>query len=162
MIAMALACNPKLLLADEPTTALDVTIQAQILDLIRKLAAEFNTALVLITHDLGVVAEMAQDMAVMYTGRIVEQGTVEEVFAAPMHPYTAGLLESIPRLDGAKKHLLHAIEGMVPDLSCLPDGCTFANRCRYVQDLCREERPVLCGQPGGRSVACHFPLGGES
>ena len=162
MIAMALACNPKLLLADEPTTALDVTIQAQILDLIRKLAAEFNTALVLITHDLGVVAEMAQDMAVMYTGRIVEQGTVEEVFAAPLHPYTAGLLESIPRLDGAKKHLLHAIEGMVPDLSCLPEGCTFANRCQYAQELCRKERPALCGQPDGRSVACHFPLGGIS
>ncbi len=162
MIAMALACNPKLLLADEPTTALDVTIQAQILDLIRKLAAEFNTALVLITHDLGVVAEMAQDMAVMYTGRIVEQGTVEEVFASPLHPYTAGLLESIPRLDGAKKHLLHAIEGMVPDLSCLPEGCTFANRCQYVQDLCRKERPALLGQPDGRSVACHFPLGGIS
>ena len=162
MIAMALACNPKLLLADEPTTALDVTIQAQILDLIRKLAAEFNTALVLITHDLGVVAEMAQDMAVMYTGRIVEQGTVEEVFASPLHPYTAGLLESIPRLDGAKKHLLHAIEGMVPDLSRLPEGCTFANRCQYVQELCRKERPALCGQPDGRSVACHFPLGGIS
>ena len=162
MIAMALACNPKLLLADEPTTALDVTIQAQILDLIRKLAAEFNTALVLITHDLGVVAEMAQDMAVMYAGRIVEQGTVEEVFAAPMHPYTAGLLESIPRLDGAKKHLLHAIEGMVPDLSCLPEGCTFANRCRQVRDRCRNERPSLSGQACGRSVACHFPLGGLS
>ena len=162
MIAMALACNPKLLLADEPTTALDVTIQAQILDLIRKLAAEFNTALVLITHDLGVVAEMAQDMAVMYTGRIVEQGSVEEVFSTPMHPYTAGLLESIPRLDGAKKHLLHAIEGMVPDLSCLPAGCTFAGRCRYAQDRCRAERPVLQAHPGGRLVACHFPLGGES
>ena len=162
MIAMALACNPKLLLADEPTTALDVTIQAQILDLIRKLAAEFNTALVLITHDLGVVAEMARDMAVMYTGRIVEQGTVDEVFAAPLHPYTKGLLESIPRLDGVKKQLLHAIEGMVPDLSCLPEGCTFANRCRYVQARCRTERPALCGQPGGRFVACHFPFGLQS
>ena len=162
MIAMALACNPKLLLADEPTTALDVTIQAQILDLIRKLAVEFNTALVLITHDLGVVAEMAQDMAVMYTGRIVEQGSVEEVFSKPMHPYTAGLLESIPRLDGAKKHLLFAIEGMVPDLSCLPQGCTFAGRCCYVQERCRIDRPVLLEQPCGRLVACHFPVGGES
>jgi oligopeptide/dipeptide ABC transporter ATP-binding protein len=162
MIAIALACNPKLLLADEPTTALDVTIQAQILDLIRKLAGEFNTALMLITHDLGVVAEMAQDMAVMYTGRIVEQGPVEETFSRPMHPYTAGLLESIPRLDGGKKHLLHTIEGMVPDLSCLPSGCTFAGRCRFVQDCCRTDRPNLCEQPGGRLVACHFPLGGKS
>ena len=162
MIAMALACNPKLLLADEPTTALDVTIQAQILDLIRKLAAEFNTALVLITHDLGVVAEMAQDMAVMYAGRIVEQGSVEEVFAAPMHPYTAGLLESIPRLDGTKKQLLHAIEGMVPDLSCLPAGCTFAGRCGRAQDCCRTERPDLRRYGEGRLTACHFPLGGKS
>jgi oligopeptide/dipeptide ABC transporter ATP-binding protein len=162
MIAMALACNPKLLLADEPTTALDVTIQAQILDLIRKLAAEFNTALVLITHDLGVVAEMAQDMAVMYTGRIVEHGSVEKVFSSPLHPYTEGLLESIPRLDGAKKQLLHAIEGMVPDLSRLPTGCTFAGRCPYSRELCRADRPALQEHSEGRFVACHFPLGGES
>ena len=162
MIAMALACNPRLLLADEPTTALDVTIQAQILDLIRKLAVEFNTALVLITHDLGVVAEMARDMAVMYTGRIVEQGAVEDIFAAPLHPYTAGLLESIPRLDGVKKHLLHAIEGMVPDLSCLPSGCTYADRCSFVQDRCRNDRPDLTEYSTGRHVACHYPLGGQS
>lgn len=160
MIGMALACNPKLLLADEPTTALDVTIQAQILDLIRKLAAEFNTALVLITHDLGVVAETAQEMAVMYTGRIVEQGTVESIFKAPRHPYTAGLMESIPRLDGSNKKRLHAIEGMVPDLALLPPGCTFAGRCEYAQERCRVERPTLCTQADGRRVACHLPLGG--
>lgn len=159
MIAMALACNPKLLLADEPTTALDVTIQAQILDLIRNLAAEFNTALVLITHDLGVVAEMAQEMAVMYTGRIVEQGSVDAVFNKPQHPYTAGLLESIPRIDGEKKKLLHAIEGMVPDLALLPTGCSYADRCDYAQDHCRNEKPALRVQSDGRKVACHFPLG---
>ncbi|WP_425059298.1 Dipeptide transport ATP-binding protein DppD [Sporomusa carbonis] len=160
MIAMALACNPKLLLADEPTTALDVTIQAQILDLIRNLAQEFNTALILITHDLGVVAEMAQNMAVMYAGRIVEQGTVEAVFAAPRHPYTAGLMESIPRLDGRKKQLLHTIEGVVPDLAFLPPGCTFADRCEHVRDKCRVVQPELVCQTDGRLVACHYPLGG--
>lgn len=160
MIAMALACNPKLLLADEPTTALDVTIQAQILDLIRDLAHEFNTALVLITHDLGVVAEMAQNMAVMYAGRIVEQGTVEAVFKAPRHPYTAGLMDSIPRLDGLKKQLLHTIEGVVPDLAFLPSGCTFAERCEHVQDRCRLTQPGLVCQADGRLVACHYPLGG--
>ncbi len=160
MIAMALACNPKLLLADEPTTALDVTIQAQILDLIRKLVRELNTSLILITHDLGVVAEMAQRMAVMYAGRIVELGTVEEVFAAPRHPYTQGLMDSIPSLDGQRKQQLHAIEGVVPDLAHLPPGCTFAGRCEHARDLCRAERPPLTALPGGRLTACHYPLGG--
>jgi oligopeptide/dipeptide ABC transporter ATP-binding protein len=160
MIAMALACNPRLLLADEPTTALDVTIQAQILDLIRKLAREFNTALILITHDLGVVAEMAQNMAVMYAGRIVEQGTVADVFACPYHPYTAGLMDSIPRLDGSKKQRLYTIEGMVPDLAALPAGCSFADRCEYVQEKCRNKRPELVWTADSRQVACHYPLGG--
>jgi oligopeptide/dipeptide ABC transporter ATP-binding protein len=105
---------------------------------------------------------MAQDMAVMYTGRIVEQGSVEKVFSSPLHPYTEGLLESIPRLDGAKKQLLHAIEGMVPDLSSLPAGCTFAGRCPYSRDLCRVDRPALKEHSDGRFVSCHFPLGGES
>jgi len=162
MIAMALACNPKLLLADEPTTALDVTIQAQILDLIRKLALEFNTALVLITHDLGVVAEMAQKIAVMYAGRIVEQGTVVEVFDKPYHPYTAGLMFSIPRLDGISKQKLYTIEGVVPDLAQLPPGCTFAERCEYAQAICRTEQPLLKTLAGGRQVACHFALEGEN
>ncbi len=162
MIAMALACNPRLLLADEPTTALDVTIQAQILDLIRKLAHEFNTALILITHDLGVVAEMAQKMAVMYAGRIVEQGTVTDIFAKPYHPYTAGLMASIPRLDGAKKQRLHTIEGVVPDLAALPIGCSFADRCEYVGEICHFQRPQLKTLGDGRQVACHCPLGGSA
>ncbi len=160
MIAMALACNPKLLLADEPTTALDVTIQAQILDLIRNLAKEFNTALVLITHDLGVVAEMAQNMAVMYAGRVVEQGAVEAVFKEPRHPYTTGLMDSIPRLHGEKKQLLHTIEGVVPDLAFLPPGCTFADRCEHARDRCHLTQPELTCQADGRLVACHYPLGG--
>ena len=162
MIAMALVCNPRLLLADEPTTALDVTIQAQILDLMRKLVKEFNTALIMITHDLGVVAEMAQNMAVMYAGRIVEQGSVAEIFNAPRHPYTAGLMNSIPRLDGGKKQRLHTIEGLVPDLSELPVGCAFAKRCEYAQEQCRFIRPLLRGPTDGWQVSCHYPLGGES
>jgi len=160
MIAMALACNPKLLLADEPTTALDVTIQAQILDLIRKLVHEMNTALLLITHDLGVVAEMTRRMAVMYAGRIVELGAVDDIFAAPCHPYTLGLMNSIPRLDGVRKQRLHTIEGVVPDLAHLPSGCTFADRCEYARPLCREESPPLRNLADGRQVACHYPLGG--
>lgn len=160
MIAMALACNPKLLLADEPTTALDVTIQAQILDLIRKLAGEKNTGLILITHDLGVVAEMAKKMVVMYAGRMVEQGSVDDIFHKPYHPYTAGLMASIPQLQGKKKQLLHTIEGVVPDLANLPAGCAFAGRCEYVKPDCREQKPQLRNLAGGRRAACHYPLGG--
>ena len=150
------------MLADEPTTALDVTIQAQILDLIRNLAHELNTALVLITHDLGVVAEMAQTIAVMYAGRIVEQGSVVEVFDQPYHPYTAGLMFSIPRLDGVSKQKLYTIEGVVTDLAALPLGCSFAGRCEYAQEICRIEQPLLRRMKSGRQVACHFALGGES
>lgn len=160
MIAISLVCNPRLLLADEPTTALDVTIQAQILDLIIKLAKEFNTALIMITHDLGVVAEIAQSMAVMYAGRIVEQGAVADVFANPHHPYTVGLMNSIPRLEGSKKQRLHTIEGVVPDLSALPAGCTFADRCEYAQAKCLEEFPEIRLLTNDRQVACHYPLGG--
>jgi oligopeptide/dipeptide ABC transporter ATP-binding protein len=160
MIAISLVCNPRLLLADEPTTALDVTIQAQILDLIIKLAKEFNTALIMITHDLGVVAEIAQSMAVMYAGRIVEQGSVVDVFANPHHPYTVGLMNSIPRLESGKKQRLHTIEGVVPDLSALPIGCTFADRCEYAQQKCREKFPEIRFLANARQVACHFPLGG--
>lgn len=161
MIAMALACNPRVLLADEPTTALDVTIQAQILDLIRQLAKEFNTALVMITHDLGVVAETAQNMAVMYAGRVVEQGAVADVFADPHHPYTVGLMDSIPRLDGGKKkQQLHTIEGTVPDLAYLPEGCTFADRCEHAKEICRSQAPQLRCLEDGRQVSCHYPLWG--
>ncbi|AIF52931.1 ABC transporter ATP-binding protein [Pelosinus sp. UFO1] len=160
MIAISLVCNPRLLLADEPTTALDVTIQAQILDLISKLAKEFNTALIMITHDLGVVAEIAQNMAVMYAGRVVEQGLVADVFANPHHPYTVGLMDSIPRLDGSKKQRLHTIEGVVPDLSALPLGCAFADRCEHDQEKCHLESPAVQTLADGRQVACHYPLGG--
>lgn len=160
MIAISLVCNPRLLLADEPTTALDVTIQAQILDLIVKLAKEFNTALLMITHDLGVVAEIAQNMAVMYAGRVVEQGKVADVFSNPHHPYTVGLMNSIPRLDGGKKQHLHTIEGVVPDLSVLPIGCTFADRCEYAKEKCYEEFPPVRVLANARQVACHYPLGG--
>jgi peptide/nickel transport system ATP-binding protein len=140
MIAMALACNPQLLIADEPTTALDVTIQAQILDLIGELQREFGTAVILITHDLGVVAETAQRVVVMYAGRKVEEAPVGELFARPLHPYMRGLLGSIPRV-GASINALQEIPGMVPPLSDLPDGCAFAPRCALADDKCRAVYP---------------------
>jgi len=148
MIAMALACNPKVLIADEPTTALDVTIQAQILDVILDLQRKLGTAIILITHDLGVVAETAQRVIVMYAGRKVEEAPVEELFARPQHPYTRGLMASIPRLAlmrGEKEDAgerLHEIPGMVPALSDLPKGCVFAPRCPYAQDRCRQAYPA--------------------
>ena len=135
MIAMALACDPKLLIADEPTTALDVTIQAQILDLLNELKAKRNLALLLITHDLGVVAEIADRVAVMYAGQIVEQAPVRELFAQPRHPYTAGLLRAVPRLGGHQARL-STIEGVVPNPLELPPGCRFAPRCEYRQAQC--------------------------
>jgi len=140
MIAMALICDPKLLIADEPTTALDVTVQAQILDLMRDLQAGTGTAIVLITHDLGVVAEMAQRVVVMYAGQIVERASVEAIFERPRHPYTAGLLRSIPRLDDADARL-EPIEGSVPDALSLPSGCRFHPRCRFVRERCRRDAP---------------------
>jgi peptide/nickel transport system ATP-binding protein len=142
MIAMALACGPQLLIADEPTTALDVTIQAQILDLMRGLRRDTGTAIILITHDLGVVAEMADDVAVMYAGQIVERAPVAALFARPEHPYTVGLLGSIPRLD-EKRERLPSIEGRVPDMTHPPDGCRFAARCPFVEAACRAEVPAL-------------------
>ncbi|MHB8668909.1 MAG: ABC transporter ATP-binding protein, partial [Burkholderiales bacterium] len=148
MIAMALACNPKVLLADEPTTALDVTIQAQILDLILELQRELGTALILITHDLGIVAEAAQRVIVMYAGRKVEEASVEELFAQPLHPYTRGLLESIPRLPSMRGKpavagaRLAEIPGMVPALTNLPPGCLFAPRCALADQRCRDEYPA--------------------
>jgi oligopeptide/dipeptide ABC transporter ATP-binding protein len=150
MIAMALACSPKLMIADEPTTALDVTIQAQILELVNRLKKEKGMSVILITHNLGVIAETAQRVAVMYAGRIVEYADVRPIFASPKHPYTQGLLQSIPRLDqdqGRKKRL-EAIPGLVPSLLELPKGCKFSNRCKFVFDRCVEEPPLIEVAPG--------------
>ncbi len=156
MIAIALACSPSLLIADEATTALDVTIQAQILDLLRRLRKEYRLALLLISHDLGVIAEMADRVAVMYAGKIVEEAPVRELFRSPRHPYTAGLLRSIPTRDdtGESPRRLHAIQGNVPDLTQLPPGCAFHPRCPDVMDHCRTRGPSLDNGPGGTRVAC--------
>ena len=154
MIAMALSCEPKLLLADEPTTALDVTIQAQILALLRDLQERLSMSLLLITHDLGVVAENAQHVVVMYAGRVVETAPVRDLFAKPGHPYTRGLLESIPRDDAVPKRRLPAIEGIVPDLRSLPPGCRFADRCPMRVEKCTTEEPDLAPFALGRSSRC--------
>jgi oligopeptide transport system ATP-binding protein len=151
MIAMALSCNPKLILADEPTTALDVTIQAQILDLLKNLAREFRTAFILITHDLGVVAGMTQRIHVMYAGKIVEKADTGELFANPKMPYTWGLLRSIPRLDEHRKAKLLPIEGLPPDLIAPPPGCRFEPRCQYRRDICKEKEPELRRIPNAKS-----------
>ncbi|MGB1498102.1 ABC transporter ATP-binding protein, partial [Alloalcanivorax venustensis] len=143
MIAMGLACLPKLLIADEPTTALDVTVQAQILELLRDLVRANNSSMMLITHDLGVVARYADRINVMYAGRIVERGTAEEIFHHPKHPYTLGLMESMPRLDQAPGSRLTPIPGQPPDLSDPPPGCPFHPRCRFAEARCRSERPPL-------------------
>lgn len=155
MIAMALACRPKLMIADEPTTALDVTIQAQILELINRLQKETGMSVILITHNLGVIAETAQKVAVMYAGRIVEYAHVRPLFVTPRHPYTQGLLKSIPRLDEgqARKQRLEAIPGLVPSLLDLPPGCKFSNRCKYLFDKCQEE-PELKEIDPGHFVRC--------
>jgi peptide/nickel transport system ATP-binding protein len=153
MIAMALACGPQLLIADEPTTALDVTIQAQILDLMRGLRRDTGTAIILITHDLGVVAEMADDVAVMYAGQIVERAAVRDLFARPEHPYTVGLLGSIPRLD-EKRERLPSIEGRVPDMTRPPAGCRFAARCPFVEPECIAEPPALVEVAPGHLSRC--------
>jgi oligopeptide transport system ATP-binding protein len=151
MIAMALSCNPKLILADEPTTALDVTIQAQILDLLKNLAREFRTAFILITHDLGVVAGMTQRIHVMYGGQIVEKADTAELFANPKMPYTWGLLRSIPRLDESRKAKLLPIEGLPPDLIAPPPGCRFEPRCQYRHDVCSQQVPELKHIPNSKS-----------
>ena len=157
MIAMAIACNPKLLIADEPTTALDVTIQAQILDLLRALQKDRGMALVLITHNMGVVSQMAQRIAVMYAGQIMEERPASELFAAPHHPYTAALMAAMPeRSDGRSR--LATIPGMVPGLADRPAGCLFAPRCGFAQERCRTQRPGLTADAQDR-VRCHFPLG---
>ena len=143
MIAMGLGCNPKLIIADEPTTALDVTIQAQLLELLRGLTQEFGTALIIITHNLGVVARYADRVNVMYAGRIVEKGTAREIYRDPRHPYTVGLMASVPRIDQDIKERLVPIEGQPPDLLAVPGGCAFHPRCTYAIERCREETPVL-------------------
>lgn len=153
MIAMALACDPELLIADEPTTALDVTIQAQILDLINRLREKLGMAVLLITHDLGVVAETADKVVVMYCGRVVEQATVEQLFTKPLHPYTQGLLDSIPKMDEDRERL-YMIKGIVPDPIHLPKGCSFADRCDKCMEKCREHMPKLSVTEDGRKVRC--------
>jgi peptide/nickel transport system ATP-binding protein len=156
MIAMALSCNPKLLIADEPTTALDVTIQAQILDLLGEMKSRFGMAIMLITHAMGVVAETAQRVVVMYAGRVVEEASVEQLFANPLHPYTQGLIRSIPRIDTSvgKKQRLEAIAGMVPSLIEPPPGCRFAPRCKFARPACTEAVPELRVIDAGHKVAC--------
>jgi peptide/nickel transport system ATP-binding protein len=153
MIAMALACDPRLLIADEPTTALDVTLQAQILELMRELKAASNAAIILITHDLGVVAEVCDEVAVMYAGEIVERAPVDELFASPQHPYTVGLLGSIPRLDHRAEHLA-TIEGMVPNMTSPPSACRFAARCPFVADACLAAPPPLVEVNTGHASRC--------
>jgi peptide/nickel transport system ATP-binding protein len=155
VIAMALANHPDLVIADEPTTALDVTIQAQILELMRDLQREFGMSIMLITHDLGVIAGTCQDVIVMYAGKIVETGAVGQIFDRPSHPYTRGLLDSIPRLDNPRKSRLKTIEGMVPGLLELPSGCRFQNRCPYRTELCEKQQPALETVEPGHTVACH-------
>jgi peptide/nickel transport system ATP-binding protein len=156
MIAMALACNPKLLIADEPTTALDVTIQAQILDLLQEMKSRIGMAVMLITHAMGVVAETTQRVVVMYAGKVVEEAGVEELFAQPLHPYTQGLIRSIPRIDTAavRKTRLEAIAGVVPNLLRPPPGCRFALRCRFAKDVCHQAPPPLREIAPGHKVAC--------
>jgi oligopeptide/dipeptide ABC transporter ATP-binding protein len=156
MIAMAISCKPRLMLADEPTTALDVTIQAQIIDLMNRLKEDVGTSIILITHDLGVIAEAAQYVAVMYTGGIVEYSSAGNLFSAPLHPYTVGLMESIPKItpSGGQDEYLKVIPGVVPPLYNLPAGCSFQDRCPHVMDICREEEPLLKEKNPGHKVHC--------
>jgi oligopeptide transport system ATP-binding protein len=161
MIAMALACGPDLLIADEPTTALDVTIQAQILDLMQEVQRRTGSAIIMITHDLGVVADMADHILVMYGGRAVEVGTADDIFYRPLHPYTWGLLHSHPRHDVEDKGKLVPIKGIPPSLIHLPEGCSFRPRCAYAQPLCRAQEPPLLDIEGGHLSACHFSCSGD-
>jgi oligopeptide/dipeptide ABC transporter ATP-binding protein len=158
MIAMALACEPKLLIADEPTTALDVTIQAQILELLRSIVADFDTALMLITHDLGVVAGMCERVNVMYAGLFMETGSADQLFARPRHPYTLGLLQSVPRLDAGRRQRLQPIPGTPRNMLSPPSACPFAPRCRYEVEKSREEVPPLEEIAQGQHVRCFNPV----
>lgn len=159
MIAIALACNPKLLIADEPTTALDVTIQAQIIDLIKQLQQKLGTSVILITHDLGVVADIAHRIVVMYSGKVVEQGSSEDIFYRPKHPYTWALLKAVPRLDLQNKQQLVSIEGMPPDLITPPVGCPFAERCPHTMKICQTTPPPTYHFEDGHEASCwlHHP-----
>ena len=154
MIAMALSCDPKLIIADEPTTALDVTIQAQILELMKNLSAEYGVSLIIITHNLGVVARYADRVNIMYGGKIVERGSAKEIYGNPRHPYTLGLLHSVPRLDLPRKLKLDPIEGQPPDLTNLPSGCSFRDRCKYAIDQCENEAPQLESVGDAHHAAC--------
>ena len=158
LVAMALLCRPRLLIADEPTTALDVTVQSQIMRLLAEVRTEFDTAIILVTHDVGVVAGSCDEMVVLYGGRIMESGPVDEMFAIPRHPYTRSLLEAVPRLDRDDERLA-AIPGDPPDMNRLPSGCPFAPRCPRAVERCLRERPALEPDPSGRMAACHRPLG---
>lgn len=158
MIAMALACQPKILLADEPTTALDVTVQSQILELLVDLQSSSGMTIVIITHDLGVVAETCDRVIVMYAGQIVEEGSVQDIFTSPKHPYTQGLLRSIPKLGEKNKGKLYTIKGVVPDIGNMPKGCRFNTRCEFATDKCKEQEPPIVGNGSGGSVKCWFPL----
>ena len=153
VIGMALACDPKLLIADEPTTALDVTIQAQILDLLRRLQGELGTGIILITHDLGVIADLVDDVVVMYAGQLVEHAPVRRLFASPQHPYTQGLLRSVPSLE-TREHRLPTIDGTVPPAHAMPNGCRFNPRCALVRDVCHEQEPPLVETGEGTQAAC--------
>jgi oligopeptide/dipeptide ABC transporter ATP-binding protein len=153
MIAMALLCDPELIIADEPTTALDVTIQAQILELMQRLQKEHDTSIIMITHDMGVIADVADDVIVMYAGQIVESDTAEGIFDNPLHPYARGLLKSIPRMDKDEEEL-YSIQGVVPSLKDMPKGCHFCNRCEYCTERCKNEAPPVVNMKGGKQVRC--------
>lgn len=163
MIAIALACNPKILIADEPTTALDVTIQAQIIDLMKDLQNKLGTSIILITHDLGVVADIAQKIVVMYAGQIIERGLAEEIFSNPQHPYTISLLKSVPRLDSDEKQELVSIKGTPPDLIAPPKGCPFITRCKYCMEVCKDEVPTATKISDTHEALCwlHHPYAPE-
>ena len=155
VIAMALACSPEILIADEPTTALDVTIQAQVLDMIRDLKKQYNMSMIMITHDLGIVAEICDTVAIVYAGQIVEYGTLEDIFNSTAHPYTVGLFGSLPNMDDRTQRL-KPIPGLMPDPTKLPQGCTFCPRCPHATEKCRTERPTLVNLGGEHQVACHL------
>ena len=161
VIAIALACNPMLIIADEPTTALDVTIQAQVLKLMGDLKAKSNTSMIMITHDLGIVAEMCDRVAIMYTGRVIEHASTERLFNNHVHPYTEGLFGSIPELDEEQERL-NVIPGLMPDPTNLPSGCTFHPRCKYAVDICKSEAPRMVEVEPGHFAACHVRAGGVS